>query len=80
MFSEKLSDEYFQKKTKKYLETDQVTIRDKEHLFYYEIFRSHYGVPSEVFNDAEGKQCPYCKSKGGNEKSKFCNVCGAYPI
>ena len=80
VFSEKIADEYFQKKTKKYLDADQVTIRDKEHLFYYEIFRAHFGVPSEVFKDAEGKQCPYCKSKGGNEKSKFCKVCGAYPI
>jgi len=80
VFSEKISDKYFQEKAKKYQETDQVTIRDKEHLFYYEIFRSHFGIPSEVFKDAEGKQCPYCKSKGGNVKSKFCKVCGAYPI
>ena len=80
VFSEKIADEYFQKKTKKYLNADQVTIRDKEHLFYYEIFRSYFGVPSEVFKDAEGKECPYCKSRGGNEKRKFCKVCGAYPI
>jgi len=80
IFSEKIADEYFQKKTKKYLITDNVTIRDKEHLFYYEIFRSHFGVPSEFFKDAKGKQCPYCKSKGRNEKSTFCKVCGAYPI
>jgi asparagine synthase (glutamine-hydrolysing) len=80
VFSEKISDKYFQEKVKKYQETDQVSIRDKEHLFYYEIFRSHFGVPSEVFKDKEGKQCPYCKAKGGNPKSKFCKVCGAYPI
>jgi asparagine synthase (glutamine-hydrolysing) len=80
VFSEKISDKYFQEKVKKYQESDEVTIRDKEHLFYYEIFRSHFGVPSEVFKDKEGKQCPYCKAKGGNSKSKFCKVCGAYPI
>jgi asparagine synthase (glutamine-hydrolysing) len=80
VFSEKISDKYFQEKVKKYQESDQVTIRDKEHLFYYEIFRSHFGIPSEVFKDKEGKQCPYCKAKGGNPKSKFCKVCGAYPI
>jgi asparagine synthase (glutamine-hydrolysing) len=80
VFSEKISGKYFQEKAKKYQETDQVTIRDKEHLFYYELFRSHFGIPSKVFKDAKGKQCPYCKSKGGNEKSKFCKVCGAYPI
>jgi asparagine synthase (glutamine-hydrolysing) len=79
-FSEKISDEYFQTKTKKYLDADKVTIRDKEHLFYYEIFRSQFGVPAEVFKDAEGKLCPYCNSKGVNEKSRFCKVCGAYPV
>jgi asparagine synthase (glutamine-hydrolysing) len=80
VFEKKVSNQYFQEKTKKYLEEDQVTIRDKEHLVYYEIFRSHFGVPHEIFKDTEGKQCPYCKSKGGNIKSKFCKVCGAYPI
>jgi asparagine synthase (glutamine-hydrolysing) len=80
VFSKKISDSYFHEKAKRYREADQVTIRDKEHLFYYEIFRSQFGVPSEVFKDAKGKQCPYCKSKGGNLKSKFCKVCGAYPI
>ena len=80
VFGEKISDKYFQEKSKKYLETDLVSIRDKEHLFYYEIFRSNIGVPAEVFKDAEGKQCPHCKSKGVKERSKFCKVCGAYPI
>jgi len=80
VFGEKISDEYFQEKVRKYLEEDQVSIRDKEHLFYYEVFRSLFGIPFEVFLEVEGKQCPYCKSKGGNERSKFCKVCGAYPI
>jgi asparagine synthase (glutamine-hydrolysing) len=80
VFGKKILDKYFQEKTKKYQETDQVIIRDKEHLFYYEIFSSTFGVPSEVFKDAEGKQCPYSKSIGGNARSKFCKVCGFYPI
>jgi len=80
VFSKKISDKYFQNKAKKYLEADQVTIRDKEHLFYYEVFRSLFGIPAEFFKDAEGKLCPYCNSKGVNERSKFCKVCGAYPI
>lgn len=79
-FGKKLSDNYFQDKAKKYLEDDQVTIRDKEHLFYYEVFRSLFGVPAEFFKDAEGKLCPYCNAKGANERSKFCKICGAYPI
>jgi asparagine synthase (glutamine-hydrolysing) len=80
VFNKKITDSYFEEKSKKYLNVDKVTIRDKEHLFYYEIFRSHFGIPSEVFKDSEGKQCPYCKSKGGNLKRNFCKVCGAYPI
>jgi len=80
LFGEKISDSYFQEKAKKYREMDEVTIRDKEHLFYYEIFRSHFGIPSEFFKDKQGKQCPHCKAKGGNPESKFCKVCGAYPI
>jgi asparagine synthase (glutamine-hydrolysing) len=79
-FSGKISDEYFQTKAKQYLDTDSVTIRDKEQLFYYEIFRSHIGVPAEVYKDAKGKHCPHCNSRGVNEKSRFCKVCGAYPV
>ena len=79
-FEEKISDGYFQEKAKKYLEKDQVSIRDKEHLFYYEIFRSLFGTPIKFFSKARGKMCPYCKAKGGDKKSKFCRICGAYPI
>ena len=78
-FEEKTSDEYFQEKSKEYLEEDQVSIRDKEQLFYYEIFRPVFGAPNKIFSKAKGKLCPYCKSKG-EEKSSFCRICGAYPI
>ncbi len=78
-FEEKISDEYFQKKAKKYLEEDKVSIRDKEQLFYYEIFRSIFGTPIKVFSNTKGKLCPYCRSKG-DERSNFCRICGAYPI
>ena len=44
-FGEKNSCEYFQKKAKKHLEEDQVSILDKEQLFYYEILRSVFGAP-----------------------------------
>jgi asparagine synthase (glutamine-hydrolysing) len=80
VFAERISDDYFQTKAKKYLESDRVTIRDKEHLFYYEVFRSHFGIPSEFFKDAKGKHCPYCGSNAVYEQSRFCKVCGAYPV
>jgi asparagine synthase (glutamine-hydrolysing) len=80
LFGERISDGYFQEKAKKYLEEDQVSIRDKEQMFYYEVFRSLIGTPIKIFSKAKGKLCPYCKSKGGDERSNFCRVCGAYPI
>ncbi len=80
VFAKKISDDYFQSKAKRYLMADKVTIRDKEHLFYYEVFRSHFGMPSEFFKDSKGKHCPYCHSPIVYEKSRFCKVCGAYPI
>lgn len=77
MFSQKISDAEFEEKKTKYLDEDKVTIRDKEQLFYYEIYRSALGVPSPT--DLEGKLCPQCNSNVA-EKSTFCRTCGAYPI
>ncbi len=77
MFSHKISDVEFEEKRSKYLNEDKVTIRDKEQLFYYEIYRSALGVPRPT--DLEGKLCPQCNSNVA-EKSTFCRTCGAYPI
>ena len=54
---------------------DQVVIRSRESMYYYKIFKKLYGSPVE--NDAEFK-CPYCKH--GINNSKFCRMCGAFPI
>ena len=54
---------------------DQVVIRSRESMYYYEIFKKLYGSPVE--NDTEVK-CPYCKH--GINNSKFCRMCGAFPI
>ncbi len=77
MFSHKISDVEFEEKRSKYLNEDKVTIRDKEQLFYYEIYRSAVGVPRPT--ELEGKLCPQCNSNVA-EKSTFCRTCGAYPI
>jgi asparagine synthase (glutamine-hydrolysing) len=79
VFSSKLSDEEFEEKRRIYLEKDDVVLLDKEQLFYYEIFRKHYGRPSEVFANKGGRQCPKCK---GYVKTKigFCRICGNYPM
>ncbi len=74
------TDKEFEEKKKKILETDNVKIRDKEQLLYYEAFRKIFGKPSEVFPKAQDAiQCPECK---GYVKTRiqFCRICGAYPI
>jgi asparagine synthase (glutamine-hydrolysing) len=76
-FNTKISDKEFEEKKRKYLEMDNVTIRDKEQLFYYEIYREEIGVPHP--KDLKGKICPQCNSNVP-EKSNFCRTCGAYPV
>jgi asparagine synthase (glutamine-hydrolysing) len=77
VFSQKISDAEFEEKRNKYLNEDMVTIRDKEQLFYYEVYRSALGAPRPT--DLEGRRCPQCNSNVA-EKSTFCRTCGAYPI
>ena len=54
---------------------DDVVIRSRESMHYYEIFKKLFGSP--VNSNAE-HTCPYCKYDVG--KSKFCRMCGAFPI
>ena len=78
-FDEEITDNEFTYKKKIILEKDDVEIRSKEQLLYYEIFRKHFGKPSEVYPDNGGILCPYCKSYV-KTRIQFCHVCGAYPI
>jgi len=77
LFDSRISDLEFSKKKMRYLKEDRVVIRSKEHLFYYEIYRSVIGVP--YTKDSNAKSCPDC---GVNVKEgvSFCKTCGAYPI
>ena len=73
----KISDSEFASKKKKILETDHVTIRDKEQLVYYEAYREVVGVPHP--EDADVRTCPQCNSNVP-ENAEVCKTCGAYPI
>jgi asparagine synthase (glutamine-hydrolysing) len=75
LFEDKISDTEFEEKRRKYFESDRVTTRDKEQLFYYEIYRSVVGIPHP---SRRGKVCPYCNSNVG--EATYCKTCGAYPI
>jgi asparagine synthase (glutamine-hydrolysing) len=78
-FEEKITDKEFDEKTRRYLDEDEVNLSTKEQLVYYEIFREKFGIPSEVYNDERGKLCPNCKGYV-EATTKFCRICGAYPI
>jgi asparagine synthase (glutamine-hydrolysing) len=54
---------------------DGVVIRSRESMYYYEIFKKIFGSPVE---DNVQSKCPYCKHEVSN--SKFCRMCGAFPI
>lgn len=77
LFSREIPDVEFEEKRIEYLEKDKVAIRDKEQLFYYEVYRAALGVPRPI--DLKGKLCPQCNSNvaGG---ATYCRTCGAYPI
>ncbi len=77
IFDELINDKDFEEKRKNYLLKDGVEIRNKEHLTYYEMYRSEIGVPSP--KDSEGKICPKCNSNV-KTSSTYCRTCGAYPI
>jgi asparagine synthase (glutamine-hydrolysing) len=76
-FNTKISDKEFEEKKRKYLEMDNVTIRDKEQLFYYEIYREEIGIPRP--ENPKNKTCPQCNSNVQPGLS-FCRTCGAFPI
>ncbi|MBS1268788.1 MAG: hypothetical protein MAG458_01522 [Nitrosopumilus sp.] len=52
-----------------------VVIRSRESMYYFEIFNKLFGTP--VDKNAESV-CPYCKHEV--KDSKFCRMCGAFPI
>ncbi len=75
--AKKISDSEFATKRKKILETDKVTIRDKEQLVYYEAYREVVGVPHP--KDPDARTCPQCNSNVPRNAT-VCKTCGAYPI
>ena len=75
LFESIISEEVYVEKKLTVEKNDGVAIRSRESMYYYEIFKKLYGSP--VDDDAEYK-CPYCKHEVNN--SKFCRMCGAFPI
>jgi asparagine synthase (glutamine-hydrolysing) len=62
-------------------EQDGVSIRSKEHLHYYAIFRSYFPAPKELaeYDSHSSSCCPECQGRIAFD-ARFCRICGAYPI
>ena len=72
-----ISDAEFQAKSDAISDRDHIRIRNKESLFYYEKFYEHFG---RLQQDSDApKHCPYCRY-GMDDNSRFCRMCGAFPI
>jgi asparagine synthase (glutamine-hydrolysing) len=75
LFDSIVGEEQFVEKKLTVEKTDDVVIRSRESMHYYEIFKKLYGIPVDLKSE---ETCPYCKHHVG--KSKFCRMCGAFPI
>lgn len=74
-FESTIPDSYFEEKRKNIEQQDNIMIRSKESLYYYQIFKKNFKVTSSTHS----KNCPYCRHVIEKD-SKFCRMCGAYPI
>ena len=75
LFNSIITDKIFLQKKNDILEKDGVYIRTKESLHYYECFREI----NTVKNSNSENKCPDCNYEI-NENSKFCRMCGKFPI
>ncbi len=75
LFNTIITDEIFSEKKAKILEEDGIYIRSKESLHYYECFRKS----NNINKSNSDNRCPDCNYEL-NSKSKFCRMCGKFPI
>lgn len=77
LFDTVISDDIFEKKAKQIEGSDNVKLRTKESLHYYEIYRKYCEPPEKLHNSKN--KCPKCKYEV-KQDSKFCRMCGSFPI
>ena len=76
LFDTIITDDIFQNKTKKIKKEDNVIIRTKESLHYYEIYKQNFKI-SDSQNDKD--VCTDCNSEI-SINSNFCKICGKFPL
>jgi asparagine synthase (glutamine-hydrolysing) len=66
----------WREKVKKIKSECNIKIRTKESLYYYELFKENFIIP-----ECEDKKniCPDCNAEIVSN-SKFCRMCGKFPI
>ncbi len=76
-FGNIISDSVFKEKLMLYMETEKVRLGSKESLYYYETYRKYYDPPFS-FGSSKSR-CPECKYTI-EVGSRFCRMCGSFPI
>ena len=76
MFESVITDDIFQEKIKKIKSRDGIIIRTKESLHYYELYRENFKIPE---CNGDKNICPDCNAEI-IINSKFCRMCGKFPI
>jgi asparagine synthase (glutamine-hydrolysing) len=76
LFDSIITDDIFEEKTKKIKKDDNVTIRTKESLHYYELYKENFRIPEY---QSQKNLCPDCNAELSSN-SKFCRMCGKFPI
>ena len=74
LFDTIIPNDTFTEKISKIHTNDNVIIRTKESLYYYEIFRKKFKIEKQ-----EGQTCPDCNNHLEINR-KFCQMCGKFPI
>ena len=76
MFDSIITDNTFEEKIKKIKSEEDVTIRTKESLHYYALYKEHFKIPE----CRDGKNlCSDCNTEVASD-SKFCRMCGKFPL
>ncbi len=76
-FDSIIQDETFEKKKKEIQDSENITIRTKESMHYFELYHKYFKILRN--DDLSQKKCPYCQFPLKSER-KFCKMCGAFPI
>jgi asparagine synthase (glutamine-hydrolysing) len=74
-FDRMIPDEMFLQKLQKIRQDYNITIRTKESLHYFEIFKKYHDI-KESESDQKCPDCHYAIE----ENSRFCRMCGRFPI